>query len=275
MDSITLTKEEFETYVPAFRSPTGEIFAKMGDYISQAAASMEALVADGATVADALLRQLKRATALRAAYTAVPSLDLVLTPTGFGIVSNQNTAPASRERVDALREELRQEASDVEDFAKQSLLAARQLRNPEQHVRSLLWNATLLRQHGVRTADGHTVYREEYEQMAAPLTAAETYVGNIISPELLAALTAQLYAADEPDAVRAIAIEYARRLLSAFLTAGASAHSPSAKGIARLLLGYLREHADFFPEYTSSPTYAAQTYQQYENKKDDATFFFG
>ena len=30
---------------------------------------------------------------------AVPSLDLVLTPNGFGIVSNQNVAPASRDRV--------------------------------------------------------------------------------------------------------------------------------------------------------------------------------
>ena len=30
---------------------------------------------------------------------AVPNLDLVLTPNGFGIVSNQNVAPASRDRV--------------------------------------------------------------------------------------------------------------------------------------------------------------------------------
>ena len=40
---------------------------------------------------------------------AVPSLDLVLTPNGFGIVSNQNVAPASRDHVAwliALLEEL-------------------------------------------------------------------------------------------------------------------------------------------------------------------------
>ena len=30
---------------------------------------------------------------------AVPNLDLVLTPNGFGIVSNQNVAPASRDRI--------------------------------------------------------------------------------------------------------------------------------------------------------------------------------
>ena len=33
---------------------------------------------------------------------AIPSLDLVLTPNGFGIVSNTNVAPASKERVERL-----------------------------------------------------------------------------------------------------------------------------------------------------------------------------
>lgn len=32
----------------------------------------------------------------------IPSLDLILTPNGFGIVSNQNVAPASKERVERL-----------------------------------------------------------------------------------------------------------------------------------------------------------------------------
>lgn len=33
---------------------------------------------------------------------AVPSLDLVLTPNGFGIVNNQNVVPASKERIERL-----------------------------------------------------------------------------------------------------------------------------------------------------------------------------
>jgi len=45
---------------------------------------------------------LEKLVACHAYMTAIPSLDLVLTPNGFGIVSNQNVAPASRERVDAL-----------------------------------------------------------------------------------------------------------------------------------------------------------------------------
>lgn len=35
-------------------------------------------------------------------YRAIPHLDVILTPNGFGIVSNSNVAPASKERVDRL-----------------------------------------------------------------------------------------------------------------------------------------------------------------------------
>lgn len=45
---------------------------------------------------------LEKLVACHAYMTAIPSLDLVLTPNGFGIVSNQNVVPASHERVDAL-----------------------------------------------------------------------------------------------------------------------------------------------------------------------------
>lgn len=40
---------------------------------------------------------------------AIPSLDLILTPNGFGVVSNSNVAPASKERVNRLLESLETE----------------------------------------------------------------------------------------------------------------------------------------------------------------------
>lgn len=38
----------------------------------------------------------------QAFHNAIPSLDLVLTPNGFGIVSNTNVVPASKERIERL-----------------------------------------------------------------------------------------------------------------------------------------------------------------------------
>ena len=51
---------------------------------------------------------------------AIPSLDLVLTPNGFGVVSNQNIAPASKERVDRLIDSL----ADYRDECIGNLLSA-------------------------------------------------------------------------------------------------------------------------------------------------------
>ena len=43
-----------------------------------------------------------RIVAFDAFRNAVPHLDLILTPNGFGIVNNSNIAPASKERVERL-----------------------------------------------------------------------------------------------------------------------------------------------------------------------------
>ncbi len=63
-----------------------------------------------------LLHHLRMATAAEAMLHAVPMLDLVLTPNGFGVVSNQNIAPASKERVERLLaslEKMRDDALNV------------------------------------------------------------------------------------------------------------------------------------------------------------------
>ena len=48
------------------------------------------------------LAPLTKLVAYHAYMSAVPSLDLVLTPNGFGIVSSTNVVPASKERIDRL-----------------------------------------------------------------------------------------------------------------------------------------------------------------------------
>ena len=103
---IIIERTDFERAVPAFRSPTPEVWNKVQRYVEGCTANWQALITTDATLPDHVAGYLTTAICLRAAYDAVPQMDLVLTPTGFGIVSNQNTAPASRERVDALRLQL-------------------------------------------------------------------------------------------------------------------------------------------------------------------------
>ena len=63
-----------------------------------------------------LIHHLRMATTAEAMLHTVPMLDLVLTPNGFGVVSNQNIAPASKERVERLLaslEKMRDDALNV------------------------------------------------------------------------------------------------------------------------------------------------------------------
>lgn len=63
-----------------------------------------------------LLHHCRMAVAADAMLHAVPQLDLILTPNGFGIVNNQNIVPASKERVDRLLaglEKLRDDALTI------------------------------------------------------------------------------------------------------------------------------------------------------------------
>lgn len=63
-----------------------------------------------------LLHHCRMALAADAMLHAVPQLDLILTPNGFGIVSNSNIAPASKERIERLLaslEKLRDDALAV------------------------------------------------------------------------------------------------------------------------------------------------------------------
>lgn len=57
--------------------------------------------------------------ACHAMYSAVPSLDLVLTPNGFGIVNNGNIVPASADRVKSLRDTL---IANRDEYLQQLLL---------------------------------------------------------------------------------------------------------------------------------------------------------
>lgn len=58
---------------------------------------------------DRMFMQAAQIIVYKAMSTAVPSLDLVLTPNGFGVVSNANIAPASKDRVERLASSLTEE----------------------------------------------------------------------------------------------------------------------------------------------------------------------
>ena len=69
-------------------------------FLSEAVLTELLSVSDNAN--NKLLHYARMAVVAEAMLHAVPQLDLVLTPNGFGVVSNTNIAPASKERVERL-----------------------------------------------------------------------------------------------------------------------------------------------------------------------------
>ncbi len=106
---MEITKSEFEKVVSVATSAHMEVYEKVeplfDDTYDDCKSSIlgtvgTAAVEDGEHAE--LVKNVKRWVILQAFLSVIRQLDLVLTPTGFGVVSTQQQAPASKQRVDAL-----------------------------------------------------------------------------------------------------------------------------------------------------------------------------
>lgn len=107
-------------YLPnAFATVTGELplFDKLKPFLAASETWLQDNIVSAHTMQtiagytdDNIIKVLAMRFVVHDAFqAAVPSLDLVLTPNGFGVVSNTNVAPASKERVSRLVSSLRSE----------------------------------------------------------------------------------------------------------------------------------------------------------------------
>ncbi len=272
MTTFEITKTAFEGYVPAFRSATDEIFEAMQSFITDEASKWQNDISEEAEIADTVVDKIMRAICLRAAYEAVPQLDLVLTPTGFGIVSNQNTAPASRERVDALREQLRKSASIEEDYCRAYLLRNGWYTQTDLRVTSLFWSPTLVRRYGIKY-EGAEVYAEEFEKIRNDIFLAELKLQTLISPELYTKLIELQRDGEQCDALHYRISEMCSHIVAATLSVSPLAER-TRKEYTHLLINMIEKNETQLPEYADSATAAARHAERYENKKEDPTYIF-
>jgi len=108
---INISKEEFEAAMPSMAYPTEEVFDKVSAHFEDVYESVvEDYLGDAGVQAaegnPAVHQAVVAFVCLSSVLRVFRSLDLVVTPTGFGVVSNQNVAPASPVRVNALEAEL-------------------------------------------------------------------------------------------------------------------------------------------------------------------------
>lgn len=111
---MEITKTEFENILSVAASAHMEVYEKVEPHFMDAYDDCKAdILGDAGAAAvqandkETLVSAVKQWVAVAAFLSVFRQLDLVLTPTGFGVVSTNQMSPASKQRVDALIGHLR------------------------------------------------------------------------------------------------------------------------------------------------------------------------
>lgn len=267
-----ITKELFETYVPSAVMPTDALFERIADYIAQGEAYAQRFMRpawDNYEGNATLATPARRVICLEAYNLALPHLDIVLTETGIGVVNNQNVAPASAERVNRLRQQVRDSRDDAVDDLIDALRGVQAWRN---HIVSgelfslLVWNAHL-QMPIMGIADGH---RTKLDELRPKITAAEELLQQRVSWQLLNELcNAQLE--NSTTAKQNTVIHKSLLLIGSMLRGDVD----EARFQMAKLVEFLEQHLSDFDSYANSSAHQANTFTPFANQKDDKTYFFG
>ena len=267
-----ITRGIFESVCPSAVMPDDTLFNRIQDYIAAAEDVVARIMGDQWQDYEdnaALALPAHRAICLHAYLDALPHLDIVLTETGLGVVSNQNVAPASSDRVNRLRKQIQDSRDDAIDDLIDTLRGVEAWRSSIDArilFSSLVWNARLqLPIMGITEA-----HRTKMAELCPKIVAAEHALKHRISE----ALHHELCVAQQDNATSAKQNTVINKSLF-FIGAHLAGDTAMARFHMAKLVEYLEQHLTDFPAYESSTAHQANTFTPYENKKDDTTYFFG
>ena len=284
---MNITQEIFESYCPAFRDPLGETFNNVRPYLEAATADLHERFAPGDHLDD-VKDAAEAFVCYSASYEAIPALDLIATPNGFAVVNNQNLAPASKERVAALRESYRQSKSRYvsalivlltrfPDYVLPAALASLPLIPTASHCRDL----------GIYTKGVSFFGEEEYAKVRPHLVEAEHRLAGLISEEQVEHLRSMQWIYENRtfrlDVTDLNAAEMRLlQLCREYLTAEVVSKMESVDTLGRkslrtnaaVIIDYVTRHEYELPIYAASSVAEANRTKPYENQANDPTFFF-
>lgn len=285
-EQLTVTEDLFFQTLPAFADEANApyTFRAMQPFLTEAAARIADTLSPATDLHDGEERQaLYYAQAFVcycAAFTAVPQLDLVFTPNGFGVVSNQHVAPASRDRVDALLHSLETGRDEfytrlVEFLRNQSAAwcASAVAHRVYSSLVSLPADASASGIYDEHTRQPPANFRE-LTPFRARIGEAESVLANFISEELLAAvierqLTPHAQRYTRENTPYTILLNRCRIFVACYC---AHPGDPALRGIGLKIAAYAQQKG--VEEYLNSSLVQAARGEHYENRKNDTLFFF-
>lgn len=177
---------------------------------------------------------------------AIPSLDIVLTPNGFGVVSTQNLAPASKPRVDRLVGSMLAHRDDcIAALLPELVGASKWLTSPQADF----FGSTLFPDLGIVDAVGGATGSkwDKYLELRPQVIDLETSLAEEwLSPELLSALRSQNLRGDLTEK-RNVIVRQVKAQILGYLKSG----SFNSRRLADIV-NRIRENKDDFPEWHRS-----------------------
>lgn len=202
---------------------------------------------------------------------AIPSLDVVLTPNGFGIVSNTNVAPASKERIERL---VNQMAAQRDHFINM-LLADLRTRSSWCDSAQFRWfTASLIQAPKACVTAVYDRQREgqQWDQFLQlrdrAITIEDAIAEKWISYDVMATLRVELATVNNAT-IHQVALKVRACVLNE-LRGNARNHWDLDR-----IVNFIRKNADIFPEWAASDT--AKLYDNppvFKNKKNSSGYFF-
>mgnify|MGYP001027888269 CR=1 FL=1 len=227
---------------------------------------VDAILADKSL--SALHTSLSAVAAHRALADAIPSLDLVQTVNGFAVVSNQNLAPASRDRVDRLIAAHRSQRDTAISALIPLLAEAHAWRDTPQcdYLRATLFPTPA---HIRPLASGAATW-ERYEELHPAIAAAEDRLAaEYISPELMQRLRDETLGLSKPSTINYKLCEALKGHVADIVM-----DRPLRDTALRDIVDYIRRHPDTFPEWHRSDTARLFSPPVFRNSKQSPGYWF-
>lgn len=270
---ITVTQEEFEKYVHAATTCDETIYEAVKPSIEEAYNDIYYQfkpLTDEEMEEDTTLQDLiKRFCCVMGFQKQIRHLDLVLTDAGFGVVSNQNTAPASSERVNNLEKALLKEADKTKCDIYHHLINNTEWgkgTNARLVIVRILWDREEASELCGKADPGHS----DWVSLQKKIFDAEYELINSIGAEVLTHIRLKMLAndltAEEQSAMLKI------RQTTAMLVG--CKDDKQRKQLHRDIINYFDACKEHFPDYTNSREYKARHAEQFKNTQDSPAYFW-
>ncbi len=199
---------------------------------------------------------------------AIPSLDIVLTPNGFGVVNTSNLAPASKPRVDRLVGSMLAHRDDcIAALLPEIVGASKWLASAQAEF----FSATLFPDLGICDAvGGATGSRwEKYLELRSQVIDLEASLAEEwFSPELMSALRSENLRGDLTEKRNEI-VKQVKAQVVGYLRSG----SFNSRRLADIV-NYIRLNPEYFSEWHKSETAKLFAPPVFRNEKKASGYFF-